>query len=528
VFRVISYLLAAAIFTTPWFIGGNWPFSRSLLVGLGAIGLSAIFISRLRGVKPSESWEKRPEIGFPVVWLFLVAGCLFTAFQASSSSNWLQEKFGAANPAISIHQTTESSVLPTEISTRSTNRPVSVYPAATREKLVDLILAVSVFFIATIVLTRPERLMPVLIALAASGVAISFVGILQRLSYNGKVLWQYELVGGGAPFGSFVNSNNAAGFMLIGFSATMFFVSYKLNIWKSKHEPDNLSLDGGGWESDGQSITSRLTGYVAKMESRHLYFLSALAIIVTGVFTSFSRGGMVALVCSGMVGCFLIARTNRIAGILLTLAIVAGGFGLVGFADQSSGIANQLDSLSDLSTAAGPRVQHWRDAIPFVKNNWLLGCGNGTYRVVSPSFSSFFSTRTFAHAESIYVETLVEMGIGGLLLLIAVLGCCAVATIKLLRRNHTFDRALGIAGIICLIGQVLAAALDFGVYQPANAISMATLMGGIVGRAAVAPSKAATEQQDVIASKAPKYRYASLGLLLLASPGRRQCEFLFG
>ena len=493
-FRVISYLLAVAVFTTPWFIGGNWPFSRSILVGMGAAGLFAIFVTLLR----QFSTKKGENFVFPVIWLFFFAGWLLTAFQASEASSWLQEKLGAANPAVSMHQTVDdASEQLAETSTTSAKRPISVYPVATREKLVDLTLAVGVFLISTVVLNRQERLLPVIAALAASGVAVSFVGILQRLSYNGKALWLYELVSGGAPFGPFVNGNNAAGFLLIGFSAAMFFVSHKLNRWKRDNDPEELSLDGTGWESNHRrGIFSGLIEAVARMESQHLYFLAALTIIVAGICTSLSRGGMVALACSGMLGCFLVTKTSRVLGVLLTLAILAGGIGLVSYTDQSDGIVKEIDSLSDLSTAAGPRVQHWLDAIPFAKNNWLLGCGSGTYRVVSPSFDSFFSTKTFAHAESIYVETLIEMGIGGILLLITVLGYCFASSIKLMRRRDSFERALGVTGIICLVGQALAAALDFGIYQPANAIAMATLMGGVVGLASAHLPRHLPEQQQ--------------------------------
>ena len=519
-FRVISYFLAVAVFTTPWFIGGNWPFTRSILIGFGAVGLVTISVTLLGRLFNKSS----DQISFPGIWLLLFAGGIFTAFQASNASSWLQQQVGAANPAVSIHQAADESFEQLEeISAASSKRPISVYPAATREKLVDLILAVGVFLIASVVLNRPEHLTPVIVALAGSGVAISFVGILQRLSYNGKVLWQYELVGGGAPFGSFVNGNNAAGFLLIGFSAAMFFVAQKLNLWKSENDPEELSLDGSGWETNHRrGIFSGVIQAVAQMESRHLYFLAALIIIVAGVCASLSRGGMVSLACSAILGCFLITKTNRVVGILITLAILAGGVGLVVYTEQSDGVVKEIDSLSDLSTAAGPRIQHWLDALPFAKNNWLLGSGNGTYRIVSPSFDTFFSTKTFAHAESIYVETFVEMGIGGLLLLIAILGYCFMASIKLFRRRDSYDHALGIVGIICLVGQILAAALDFGIYQPANAIAMAVLMGGVVGRASSPPkpsSRKATDQpqvsSDIKSSSIAKM--ATVGLLMVAA-----------
>ena len=541
-FRVISYILAVAIFTTPWFIGGNWPFCRFWLLLFGAAGLSVIFINQLLAKSGKPALDD-PKIALHNVWLLLAAGCIFTAFQASGASGWLQARLGAENPAISIHQTIfESSAnhlgkhpqridtenaLGNETGDRLKNhlpqkRPISVYPAATREKLVDLILAAGIFFIATIVLNRAKYLLPILMALASSGVAVSFVGILQRLSYNGKVLWVYELVGGGAPFGPFVNGNNAAGFLLISFSAAIFFVVYKLNLWNLEHAPEHMTLAEGNWESNAkQGIGSRILEAVAKIESRHLYFLASLTMIVVGICSSLSRGGIVALACAGMLSCFLITKTNRLVGIALTLTILAGGLALVTYTDQSTSIAQEIDSLNDLSTAAGPRVQHWIDAIPFAKNNWLLGCGHGTYRVVSPSFDSFFSTKTFAHAESVYIETLIEMGIIGLFLLIAVLGCCIAASVKLMRCKDPFNPALGIAGVVCLVGQALAAALDFGIYQPANSIAMAALMGGIVGRAATIPSKAsaseptATQQQDT--NKSSIQTFAPLALLLLAS-----------
>lgn len=519
-FRVISYLLAAIVFATPWFIGGNWPFTRCVLAGTGAFGLFVVFVTQLLPA-PKDPKLATPSVGFPAVWLFLVAGCLFTAFQASDLSIWLQERAGAANLAVSVHQTVGETIAQSDgTQSLSAARPISVHSPATREKLVDLVLAVGVFLISTMVLNRPDRIMPVMVALAASGVSISFIGILLRLSDNGKVLWQYELIGGGSPFGSFVNSNNAAGFLLIGFSAAIFFISYKLNKWKLQDGPDNLTLAEAGWESNTRrTIASLVLRSVAQLESQHLYFLAALAIVVAGVFTSLSRGGMLALTGSGLVGFFLIARTSRIVGVLLTLTILAGGLALVGFADQAGGIAEELDSLNDLSTAAAPRVQHWLDAIPFAKNNWLLGCGNGTYRLVSPSFDSFFSTKTFAHAESVYVETLIEMGIGGLLLLIAVLACCTAASLKLLYRSDAFDRALGVTGVTCLIGQSIAASLDFGIYQPGNALAMAMLMGGIVGRAATFSNKSPTDtqQQERTTRKSFKCKIAVLGLLLLAA-----------
>ena len=79
-----------------------------------------------------------------------------------------------------------------------------------------------------------------------------------------------------------------------------------------------------------------------------------------------------------------------------------------------------------------------------------------------------------------------------------------MASIKLMGQRDSFDQALGVSGIICLVGQALAAALDFGIYQPANAIAMAALMGGVVGRAASLPAKTSI-QAKAKARHQPKF-----------------------
>ena len=422
--------------------------------------------------------------------------------------------FGAHNPAISIADRGEGIKLK---DMPMADRPISVYPVATRQKLVDLMLGVGVFFAATVVLNRRQRLIPVLVSLTLVGVAISFFGILQKLSFNGKIFWQYELLAGGVPFASFVNSNNAAGFLLICFSAAMFFVAYQIRLWSQRSEPEDLVLASASWEHEireRRGILEQMLNAVAQMQSKHLYFLAALAIIVAGIMTSLSRGGMLALACSTGVGCLVIARANRVVGVLATIAILVGGFAIVQYADQTQGVSKELESLANLSDAASVRLNHWSDAVAFAGDNLVLGCGNGTYRYISPSFQTFLSARTFAHAESVYVETLVEMGVGGIVLLLACVGLCARACLSLYRRRDPFDRSLGIAGLICLTGQVVAAALDFGIYQPANMVAMAAFMGGVVGRSYRASAR---QMSDSKIKKHSQTRPASSQYLMVAS-----------
>ncbi|MFK7769257.1 MAG: O-antigen ligase family protein [Mariniblastus sp.] len=479
---VFAILLALAVFAAPWPIGGNWAFTRLALLLVTFSGLIGAVLCQF---KSSQSHDTRRT----VVWMLLLIGIAFTYFQSSDLSSSVQARFGKENSAVNISKRMDDTSDATATSNTSdglAQRPVSVYPGATREKLVDLILGVGLFFAASVLLIERKSILAILISLASVGVAISFFGVIQNLSWNGKLFWSYELLSGGGPFGSFVNKNNAAGFMLISFSATIFFIANQLLIWNRRQEPGGLVLSSVDWESEqreSESWIKRFMSMVALVEPKHLYIGAGVAIIFAGVFASLSRGGMVALAGATIVAIISVGNINRKLAAVLAIALIGSGVAFLKYSEQDVGISDSLESLADISNAAAPRLAHWQDAWPFAMENLALGSGNGTYRYVSPSFQSFFFPRTYAHAESIYLETIVEMGVGGVLLLLLVIGVCFSGSLRLLTRRETFDRALGVTGLTCLTGQVISSAFDFGMYQPANTVAMAVLMGAVVGRA---------------------------------------------
>ena len=473
----VAIILSIAVFAAPWPIGGNWAFCRTALLLASILASFGVVLWSVTQWKPQNKH-------ISIIWLLLLLGIGFIYFQSSDWSTSLQSQFGKHNPPINITKLDKLDA-PLDVENLP-KRSISVYPAATREKLVDLILGIGLFFASSILLVERKTIYPVLIALVAVGVAISFFGVIQNLSWNGKLFWSYELLSGGGPFGSFVNKNNGAGFLLITFSASLFFIAHPLFIWNRQTQPEGLVLTSVDWEAERnekKSLIERFTSTIALLEPKHLYVGAAVTTIFAGVFASLSRGGMVALVGATMVAFFVLAKINRFMVTLLTLALVAVVVLFVIYSDQDVGISDSLESLTDIGHAAAPRFAHWQDAWPFAVDNAILGCGSGTYRYVSPSFQSFYFTRTYAHAESIYLETFVEMGIGGVLLLLIVVSYCFVLSFQLLKRRESFDRALGVTGLTCLVGQMISSAFDFGLYQPANTTAMAVLMGVIVGRA---------------------------------------------
>ena len=91
--------------------------------------------------------------------------------------------------------------------------PVSLYPASTRRELYLLVLAVAAFVLGAMVLAGRIAFSIAGVAIAINGAALAFFGLAQQLTWNGLLFWSIPLTGGGVPFASYVNRNNAAGFL---------------------------------------------------------------------------------------------------------------------------------------------------------------------------------------------------------------------------------------------------------------------------------------------------------------------------
>ena len=484
----LLYTFVAALIASPWPIGGNYPFARTALLATSAILLLGwavvIWGASLKDAR-REHESKQGGLRLPIVCWVLLLGVAFTFFQSSSFSEPFGNRVEAVQPTTTAAQEAGGDTIG-----NSAQQAISVYPPATRKRLVDLLLATGFFIAAAGLLTDRRSITWMLVAISAVGVCLSGFGIVQKLSFDGKIYGVYELLYGGDPFGPFVNGNNAAGFLLTTFAAILFFVASQLLLWggrqnqSSKRGQEILSSPEWGQEAKKRtSIFASLIKLVSIIEPKHLYFLSLVAVVVAGVCMTLSRGGMLAMLVTTFVVFSLVARTNWKSSLALAVFIMVAGTSLVAFIDRSTEVTKEIESLSDVAAASEMRLLHWNDAISFGMENFLWGVGNGTYRYVSPSFQTFFYPRIFSHAESVYVETFVEMGVIGLTLIILALVSLTFSSIVLINRDSIFDRSLGIAGLGALIGQATISFLDFGLYQAPNSIVMATMMGMIAGRA---------------------------------------------
>ena len=363
---------------------------------------------------------------------------------------------------------------------------------------------------------------PLMFSAAVVGVAVAFVGVLQSLAGNGKVLWSYELLYGGVPFGPFVNKNNAAGFLVACGAGAIFFTAAHFIEWQRLNRPVGFSLsdreDRHSRKSKGVSLNpiKPLMNLLAGLETQHLYTFAALITIVAGTFLSLSRGGAVSIVIAMTVAVALIAISHRWVLALAALVIVAG-VSLTVYVEQADAVASRISTLAEIDDSSSPRLLHWQDAMPYYEAYWQTGSGLGTYGNAYPEFQTMPFKGKFQHAENVYLETLAELGWFGLSILVLTVITVLYHSIVLFRRADSFDRALGVAGIFLIVGQVCAAALDFGIYQPANFTVVAILLGAVVGRATTPVKKkrkSTDASSETIRTESKSSRWLSISRLL--------------
>src|SRR5881394_1539092 len=82
----------------------------------------------------------------------------------------------------------------------------------TRIELQLLISYILILFLADQALRRSEHWRTFVWFLMCLGFVVSIFGILQHLTFNGKLYWFREMRYGGIPFGPYVNRNHFAGF----------------------------------------------------------------------------------------------------------------------------------------------------------------------------------------------------------------------------------------------------------------------------------------------------------------------------
>lgn len=211
--------------------------------------------------------------------------------------------------------------------------------------------------------------------------------------------------------------------------------------------------------------------------------------LFAGLAFTGSRAGLLAAMAAVTAQGLLAARTRRRWWVAPLGALVAlAGVAVVAAIGLREGLGRLLiTSVHDVSL--GARLQEYRAALELWSHFPFTGSGLGTFRDGFPLVQPPELRGTWWHPHSDILEVLVTAGLVGAALVLAGLWSLVRGLERAQRADQrSEDQAAGLAALGILVSAGIHAGLDFGLTMPANAVTLAILLGAAV--AAVRTGKA--------------------------------------
>ncbi len=268
------------------------------------------------------------------------------------------------------------------------------------------------------------------------GFFVAGFGILQHLTFNGKLYWFREMRYGGIPFGPYVNRNHFAGFAELVIPIAL------------------------------------VPMMLGKVRRERRFVIGLFAILPIGaLFMSASRGGVVAF---GVELLFLIlyialqraGSKHLLSGGIVLLAALC----LVSWLGAKE-VLSRFGSLQSLEVKEAKRASMRHGTWEIFLDHPVLGTGLGTIQLVYPPYETLYDGKIVNHSHNDYLEALAETGIlGGLCCawFLALLGLAALRSLQ--EKNLSFAVAFRLSGLAACCGFLVHSLVDFNLHIPANAL----------------------------------------------------------
>jgi O-antigen ligase len=268
------------------------------------------------------------------------------------------------------------------------------------------------------------------------GFLVAIFGILQHLTFNGKLYWFREMRFGGIPFGPYVNRNHFAGFAEL-------------------------------------IIPVSLVPLVLGKVRRERWFIVILfAVVPVGaLFFSASRGGIISfLVELGVIAIWFAVRRSAQRHLLSAASVLLLTFLMVSWLGVRQAL-NRFTSMQSLEVTSGKRTSMAEDTWHiFVDHPWF-GTGLGTLQDVFPPYETLYDGKIVNHSHNDYLEALAETGVAGGLCCAWFLGTLLFESLRRLSQTSgAFSATVQLSALVGCLGFLTHSLVDFNLHIPSNAL----------------------------------------------------------
>ena len=265
---------------------------------------------------------------------------------------------------------------------------------------------------------------------------VCIFGILQHLTFNGKLYWVREMHYGGIPFGPYVNRNHFAALVELMLPLSLVPLAF------------------------------------GRVRRERWLVVGLFAVVPIGaLFLSVSRGGIISLgVELAVLALLMIQRRTAGKQLLAAAAVLLAAVVMVSWLGVGQ-LLQRFSSFQSLEATAGKRASMRRDTWQIFAQHPIAGTGLGTLQIVYPPYESLYDGKIVNHSHNDYLEALAETGIlGGL--------CCAWFLAVLLKEglkrlrhlNDSFAGTLQLSGFVACTGFLVHSLADFNLHIPSNAL----------------------------------------------------------
>jgi O-antigen ligase len=440
----------------PWPFGAVHPVFESALYA-GVAVLAALWAARVL-LEWRVGWGKCPAL-LCLAGLFLLGIGQLVPLPASALAALSPGTVQTCSEFLPTQGETLPDGEPKDVVPRPAGSVVSLAPAVTRRELVQLLAVLVLFAVVRYNLESVTALRRLCVAAAANGTLLAVFALAQFFSSPHDTLY-WTFPSQGQVFGPFICRNHFPFYVNVCVGLTAGLLA-------------SFLPSGEGRARRGEPLSPA----VLLQDPRCLWAVVALAVMVSSVAFSLSRGGVLALAGGGLVG--LLARRagsprTLATAALLTLFLAVGLLAWFGLPRVEA----RLGTLWSGDALEEGRLPMWRNALGGVKDFPVWGTGYGTFALVEPMSRQPGDDPhlKYEHAHNDYLEALVEGGLLRLALSLAAVGFVYRQGWRALRRHRGRPGAgLVLGALVGFTTVVLHSAVDFGLHLPAIAFLAAVV-----------------------------------------------------